>query len=534
MSASPLRHVPTALVLLALAGIGWWGHRTGWKAPSLSGAAGTSGAAPAEDWCPDHNVPASACIACNPERAGADPADWCREHGLPESQCTVCHPEILARGASDDGCAEHGVPESQCNLCHPEIAVKGAPPEDPDAAEVALDPAAPQKKNPRACRTHLLRVQFASAAAVRKAGVSLAAVEERPMAARLKANGAIDYDRTRFAVLSPLAPGAVRHVLRRAGEEVRRGDVLALIDAAAVGQAKAEFLQARALAAVQERAFARARDAAREGFGTEAAALEAEAALRAARIRLLNARQTLANLGLPVRDADLAEAADEDLAARLRVLGLPKTILEGTPPDAVTANLLPIVAPFDATVVSCAAVPGEIADPSRPLFAVADLRRMWVLLDVPQERAELLAPGQFVRFRPDGTADRAASGRITWIATEADPVTRTVKARAEVRNPGRRLRAGAYGEGVILLREVPAAVAVPEAAVQWEGCCNVVFVRETDTLFRTRKVRLGIRANGFAEVLAGVSPGEVVAAAGSAILKSDLLKSRLGAGCAGD
>jgi multidrug efflux pump subunit AcrA (membrane-fusion protein) len=62
----------------------------------------------------------------------------------------------------------------------------------------------------------------------------------------------------------------------------------------------------------------------------------------------------------------------------------------------------------------------------------------------------------------------------------------------------------------------------------------VVFVRLTDDIFQTRKVKLGARSGGFAEILVGVLPGEVVASAGSFVLKSELLKSRLGAGCVDD
>src|SRR5512143_3141753 len=134
------RQGPTVLVLLALVGLGIWGHRTGWTVPSLSALWGKSEGPEKEDWCQAHNVPDSKCIACHPELAGADPKDWCKEHGVPESKCTVCHPEILTKGQANDWCKEHGVPESQCTICHPEIAVTGQPPASESSATVSLDP----------------------------------------------------------------------------------------------------------------------------------------------------------------------------------------------------------------------------------------------------------------------------------------------------------------------------------------------------------------------------------------------------------
>ena len=108
--------------------------------------------------------------------------------------------------------------------------------------------------------------------------------------------------------------------------------------------------------------------------------------------------------------------------------------------------------------------------------------------------------------------------------------TRTVRARAEVENAEGRLRAHAFGRARIVTREAPTAVAVPDEAIQWEGCCHVVFVRLTDEIFQTRKVRLGAKNGAFTEILVGVLPGEVVATKGSEILRAELLRANFGDG----
>jgi membrane fusion protein, heavy metal efflux system len=167
-------------------------------------------------------------------------------------------------------------------------------------------------------------------------------------------------------------------------------------------------------------------------------------------------------------------------------------------------------------------VAGEVVEPSKPLIVVADTSRMWVMADVSLADARRVAVGQPIAFRPDGTPDQAATGKVSWVSTAVDDQTRTVKVRA----------AHTFGTVHVTIREAPTAVAVPSEAVQWEGCCHVVFVRLTDDIFQTRKVRLGSQVNGFTEVLVGVLPGEIVAAAGSHVLKSEILKSALGAGCA--
>jgi len=74
-------------------------------------------------------------------------------------------------------------------------------------------------------------------------------------------------------------------------------------------------------------------------------------------------------------------------------------------------------------------------------------------------------------------------------------------------------------------------VLVPKAAVQWEGCCNIVFVRANERLFTPRKVRLGPDAGERWVVEEGLRVGETVVTTGSFLLKTEILKGSIGAGC---
>lgn len=530
------RHVPTVLVLLVLLAVGILGHRSGWTIPSLKELLGRAeqGAGEKEDWCAAHNVPDSKCIACHPELSGSDPNDWCKEHGVPESQCTVCHPEILTKGVASDWCKEHGVPESQCTLCHPEIAVKREAPQDPSGITVSPGEALPATKNPATCQTHAVRIQFASKDSLRKAGVLVEGVEERPMAESVRANAAIDYDQTRIAHLASRAPGTIWRVTADFGQNVRKGQLLALINSADAGRAKTEFLNALATLDVRTRAFERIKTSSSEGFRSNVELLEAEAALRETRLRLLGAEQSLANLELFVNGDDLRKLAERDVLRHLQFLGIPEDIAKEL--DAATApgNLLPLVAPMDGVVVARDATQGELTSAEKPLFVIADVARMWALLDVRLEEVPLLKLTQEVTFRPDAGTEEAARGVVTWVSTEVDERTRTVKVRSELENPEGRLRARTFGTARVTVRQAPKAVAVSNEAIHWEGCCHVVFVQLTDEIFQTRKVRLGARNGPFTEVLVGLMPGEVVATRASHVLKSALLKSRLGAGCVDD
>jgi membrane fusion protein, heavy metal efflux system len=89
----------------------------------------------------------------------------------------------------------------------------------------------------------------------------------------------------------------------------------------------------------------------------------------------------------------------------------------------------------------------------------------------------------------------------------------------------------------VILRSEPDAIVIPIEALQWDGSCHVVFVRdkawfrkESPKLFHTRSVRPGAKTGAYTEIIAGVLPGEVVATIGSDVLRAQLLKNNLGAG----
>ncbi len=530
---SILSRIPTLLVLAILAGVGVWGHRTGWKAPKFSDLLGSrTGAAEAEDWCLIHNVPDSRCIACHPELAGESAEQWCKEHGVPEAQCTICHPEILTTGVAGDWCKEHGLPESGCTLCHPDIARPGELPAsdsevvvthagESETAEGAKNRAG--IRDPSTCQSHAMKVQFASTAAMAKAGIRLGKVVERQMSDSIDANGEVDYDRTKFARISSRVSGTALRIERALGDRVKAGEILALIDSPEIGRAKAEFLQALTAVEVTNQAAARLQVSSAAGFRTETERLAADGAAREAEARLFNARQAIVNLGLPAP----AEGTNRESIA---ALGLPADMANGNQ----TASSFPLIAPFDGVVVTRSLVIGEVVEPTRTLFEIADTRVMWITTDVPQSESQRLALGQQMIFRPDGADGKTAVGPLAWVSTAVDETTRTIKWRANVDNADGLLRAHAFGRARIVVRNSPKAVAVQNEAIQWEGCCHIVFVRLADEIFQTRKVQVGARDAAFTEVIGGVLPGEVVVTIGSHVLKSEILKSNLGAGCCAD
>ena len=503
-----MRAIPTALVLAALGGLAFWGHRSGWTIPKFSVLTGP---------------------------ATTDKDDWCAAHAVPESLCVECNADLLPATKKYGWCKKHGIPN--CPLEHPDVAqvkiLQRATAADLARAERALS-LLPRPKNNDKCKLYLRRIQFASKAAFDRAGIEPWPVEREAIAEFITANAEVTYDPTRVARLSSRVPGTVWRMDKKVGDPVERGEVVALIEAAEVGRAKSEFLQASAQVRFAERTWRSFRDA--ERSVAQQQVREAETAFSTARIRLLSARQVLVNLGLPIESEDGGELSEEQRAAALQFLGLPPALRQTLDPKTTTANLLPIKAPLAGVVVEREVVAGESVDAAKVLLVIADVRQMWLTLSVRQEDARRVALGQPIRFRAAGDTDEV-NATVAWISTAVDEKTRTVKVRAELANADGRLRANSFGRGRIVLREESDAIVVPNDAVHWEGDCHVVFVRDKDFLsdnglkvFHTRTVRPGARNDKYTEILAGVLPGEVVAAKGSGVLRSELLKNNLGEG----
>ena len=369
-------------------------------------------------------------------------------------------------------------------------------------------------------------VGFDSAEAVSAAGVDVSPAWQAEMTEAVTASGELGFDPGRVARLSARAPGPAWRVFKAMGDPVGAGEVVALIDAAEVGKAKAGFQQALVQARLGQKAYENL-----SAVGQAASAQrvrELEAALRAAQVKLLAAEQALTNLGLPIRAADYEKLPTDEVGTRLWLLGVSGLVGGEAPP---TANLLPVRAPFDGVVLSADVVAGEAVEPSKVLFVVVDPSVLWLTLHVAPDDARRVSVGQVVRFRPDGLGGEF-TGQVTWVGTAADQTTRTVPVRSELRNDSGLLRASTFGTGRVVLREAKDALVVPHDAVQRLDGTPVVFVRDPAFLkpsgpksFHLRPVRTGATDAQDTEIVSGLAAGEVVATKGSGLLLDELKRA---------
>lgn len=379
-------------------------------------------------------------------------------------------------------------------------------------------------------------IEFPSPKSLKRSGVKTLPLEQRAMREEIRTTGVITYDERMFASLSARVSGTVWRVLKQPGDSVRRGDVLVIIDAADVGSAKAEFFSD--LVEVESKAEVLSMLEKVTGAVPERQVREARVALRESKIRLQNSEQKLINMGFKLRKEDFEGLSDSERSAKLHFLGLPESIARDLNPVQTTSNLLPLTASFDGVLLQHGAAMGEMVEAGKPLMEIADLRRMWLKLDVPKEDASRLALGQAVRFLPDGLDDELES-TITWISTEMDVQTRTLRIRAEVENPVvstdpvtgqevRILRANTFGTGIVTLRETASAFVVPTSSILHDDSQPMIFTKTGDLKFVRIDVRIGVREPGFVQIESDLlRPGMEIVSQGSHVLKSEYILNHM-------
>ena len=292
-------------------------------------------------------------------------------------------------------------------------------------------------------------------------------------------------------VASPTAARVVR-VLVKAGDDVKAKQPLVELASADMTKARAEVQAADARLALAKKT------------------LERKRALLAERL-------------IPEKDVIEAQGAVAEAEAARTVAGGVLQQFAGS----TGGSGLVLRAPVAGTVIDRDVVVGQLADPTKTLFRIGDLSRLWLVAHVFERDAVRVQLGS------TGTASFAAlpgktvDGKIEWIGREVETASRTVPVRLAMPNSEGVLRPGMSATVSIPVGEASGhVVAVPIAAVQRVGDRWSVFVPKGRGVFEARSVGRGRDLGGEVEILSGLAPGAEVVVDGAFLLKAEFDKAR--------
>ncbi|MGB7988749.1 MAG: efflux RND transporter periplasmic adaptor subunit [Candidatus Methylophosphatis roskildensis] len=278
-------------------------------------------------------------------------------------------------------------------------------------------------------------------------------------------------------------PGRVVRVLTRAGQKVRRGDTMALLDpsdlALALRSDKAELQRLKSLLEQQERLVQRQKDLVGKGFVSRNAVDDAVAQ----------------------RDALRAQLA----AAQARA-------------DSGRSNQgkARVVAPIDGEVDAQIVATGDYVKVGDPLFKMVSNRRLRAILPYPETAAARIRRGQPVRITSPQSPGLVVSGKVEDIRPVVSAGSRAVDVLVRFDNEAG-LLAGGTINGSVLIDLRDNAVLVPEQSVVLRPAGTVVYAI-ADSKAVQRIVTTGARKAGMVEITKGLAGGETVALDGAGFL----------------
>jgi cobalt-zinc-cadmium efflux system membrane fusion protein len=264
------------------------------------------------------------------------------------------------------------------------------------------------------------------------------------------------------------------------------------MDSLALGRLRSSYLQAKTRLDLARQNHERERRLFKEQISSAKEKLHTETALQEARITLKAAQDQLRLIGVSHRDIQRLEGNTMARDGRMTLR-----------------------APREGRVVAKHVVPGERLTPQEAVLTIADLSVVWVWASVYERDLAPLLRSQ------------AGGGLKAEVVVAAFP-----KIRIVVPNDDALLRPGMFAEATVALDRTGRAHYVPADAVVGDGDDRFVFVKIGSELFLRRDVRTGEKLDGSIEILSGLKDGEEIVVRGAFLLKSDILRGKMGAGCA--
>lgn len=225
------------------------------------------------------------------------------------------------------------------------------------------------------------------------------------------------------------------------------------------------------------------------------------------RIRTLHKSQAASQAQLDAASTRLS-SAEAVLAAAEAKLGLAKLALRNAS----------VAAPFDGLVARRFVSAGDHVAEGGKLFDLVALDPIEVEFHLTERDSARVAVGHTVEVRVTPYPDEVFRAIVHVVSPRIDPATRTLRVKARVENPERKLLPGLFARadlGVAVRERVPM---IPEQAVLQRSDGSVVFVVRDGNRAERRQVRLGVFREGLAEVVDGIAVGEQVIVRGSSRL----------------
>ncbi|MDP3672664.1 MAG: efflux RND transporter periplasmic adaptor subunit [Telluria sp.] len=327
-----------------------------------------------------------------------------------------------------------------------------------------------------------------SDAQAKAAGIKIETAAPARIRSAFQLAGEIRFNEDRTAHVVPRLAGVVESVAANLGQQVKKGQILAVIASTAVSEMRSELLSAQKKQALAQVTYEREKKLWQDKITAEQDFLQAQQAFRESEIATQNARQKLAAIG----------ASTGTVGALSRY---------------------ELRAPFDGAIVEKHIALGEAVKEDSNVFMISDLSSVWAEIIVPAKDLGIVRVGE--RATVKATSMGAVStGTVSYVGSLLGEQTRTATARVTLANPSLAWRPGLFVNVELTSDERNAPVAVLSDAIQTVNDSPTVFVK-MDGGFVGQVVTTGRSDGKYTEILTGIKPGTAYAASGSFVVKAE-------------
>jgi membrane fusion protein, heavy metal efflux system len=306
--------------------------------------------------------------------------------------------------------------------------------------------------------------------------------------------GEIRFNEDKTAHVVPRLAGVAEAISANLGDQVKKGQVLAVIASTGLADQRSELLSAQKRLELARATFERQKELWGAKFLAKKDYLQAQLELREAEISANNAQQKLMALGAG----------------------------SNTSVNSGAINRYLIRAPFNGIVIEKHIALGEAVKEDASIFTISDLSSVWAEIIVSAKDLNVIRVGELVTIKATAF-DSIAAGTVSYVGAIMGEQTRTAKARVKLANPQMAWRPGLFITIEIVAKETEVPVAVASDAIQTINDKPTIFIRIPGG-FIAQPVTTGLSDGKVTEIVKGLQPGTQYATTGSFIIKSELTK----------
>jgi cobalt-zinc-cadmium efflux system membrane fusion protein len=199
---------------------------------------------------------------------------------------------------------------------------------------------------------------------------------------------------------------------------------------------------------------------------------------------------------------------------------MPEPALEKLRKSRAVNSLIQVVSSINGRVLQRKVTIGQVVQAAEIVCVVADLSRVWLVADVPEQSAGSLRIGKAVEAEIPALPNEKITGRLSYVSAVVNPETRTVKTRMDLPNPDRRYKPAMLA--TISLVDAPERrLIIPPTAVVREGNEDHVFIQRSSDIFVLHNVRLGPEFRDGRTLLGGLKGDEMIVLDGAFHLNNE-------------